>query len=510
MLARPYPAHTGPGATMSQRIEHALLEQADRAPARIAIEDQGSTTYAELARRAGGIAAKLLSVGVRPGDRVAVLVEKSLEQVASLHGAWLAGAVAVPVHDVLKARQLAHVLTHSQSRVLLTCGRPRSRLSPSSLDALCVLDPTEIDAGMPPVLDLPGDEEPALLLYTSGSTGAPKGILISHANARAGARIVSRYLGLHADDRILSVLPFAFDYGLNQLLSSVHVGATLVLARSRLMVHVCEELRDHRITALAGVPPLWAQLMSRLSPLTSMALPDLRLITNSGGTFPVELVQRYRAHLPHTDIVLMYGLSEAFRSTYLPPSEIDAKTSSIGRAIPETDIFVIGDDGRDVGPGGGVGELVHAGPTVALGYYRDPENTARVFRPHPFDPDAPKVVYSGDHVRRDAEGDLYFVGRRDAMLKCHGHRVSPDEVEEVVYASGLVDEAAVSGEPDIIAGTRIVVHVVARTPRPDLERALLVYCRRELPRYMMPARIIVRDRLPRTATGKLDRRSLAA
>jgi acyl-CoA synthetase (AMP-forming)/AMP-acid ligase II len=326
----------------------------------------------------------------------------------------------------------------------------------------------------------------------------------------AGSRIVSRYLELQPDERTLSVLPFAFDYGLNQLLTTVHCGSTLVLLRSRLMVHVCDALRDHRITALAGVPPLWAQLMSRLSPLPSMELPHLRLMTNSGGTFPVELVRRYRAHLPHTRIYRMYGLSEAFRSTYLPPDEIDARPTSIGRAIPETEIYVVGEDGRDVGPKGGTGELVHAGPTVALGYYRDPEATARVFRPHPWDPNAPTVVYSGDQVRRDADGYLYFLGRSDALLKCHGHRVSPDEIEEVIYASGLVDEAAVSGEPDPIAGTRIVVYVVPREVRPDLERALFVHCRRELPRYMMPARIVVRDSLPRTASGKLDRRSLAA
>lgn len=495
---------------MSDRIEHELLERADREPERVAIIDGGPTSYAELARRAGGVAAKLRTLGVRPGERVAVLVEKSLEQVAAIYGAWLAGAVVVPVHDILKTRQVAHVLTHSESRVLIACGRPLTRLSRAALDGVRVIDPTEIGAEMPAAHELSGGHEPALILYTSGSTGRPKGILISHANLLAGARIVPRYLELTPDERILSVLPFAFDYGMNQLLSSVHVGSALVLARSRLMVHLCEQLRDHRITKLAGVPPLFAQLMSRLSPLTSMQLPHLRLITNSGGTFPVELVRRYRQHLPHTRVCLMYGLSEAFRSTYLPPSEVDARTTSIGRAIPETDIYVVGDDGRDVGPGGGEGELVHAGPTVALGYYRDPENTARVFRPHPWDPSAPKVVYSGDRVRRDAQGYLYFLGRADALLKCHGHRVSPDEVEEIVYASGLVEEAAVSGEPDPIAGTRIVVHVVPREPRADLERALLVYCRRELPRYMMPARVVVRDRLPRTASGKLDRRSLAA
>ncbi|HEY8428047.1 MAG TPA: AMP-binding protein [Sandaracinaceae bacterium] len=495
---------------MRGRIEHELLRRAELEPSSVAIVDGASYTYAELARRAGGIAAALRSAGVAPGDRVAVLIEKSLEQVAAIYGGWLAGAIVVPVHDVLRSRQIAHALDHSGARVLIACGRPLLRLAPELLAGRRVIDPREARAQPPPAPDLRGGSEPALILYTSGSTGRPKGILVSHENLRAGARIVSRYLDLRSDERILSVLPFAFDYGLNQLLCAVHRGATLVLARSRLMTAICEQLRDQRITALAGVPPLWAQLMSRLSPLPLMPLPHLRLITNSGGTFPVELIRRYRAHLPHTRIFAMYGLTEAFRSSYLPPEEIDRRPTSIGRAIPETQLYVVGDDGREVGPRGGTGELVHAGPTVALGYWNDPEATARVFRPHPWHPEGPPVVYSGDRVRRDADGYLYFVGRRDHMLKCHGYRVSPDEIEEVVYASGLVDEAAVSGEPDPIAGTRVVVHVVAREQQPDLERRLLAHCRRELPRYMMPARVVVRDRLPRTPSGKLDRRRLAA
>lgn len=495
---------------MRGRIEHELLDRAEREPFSVAIVDGRDVAYPALAARAGGVARALLRAGVRPGDRVAVLVEKSLEQVASIYGAWLAGAILVPVHDVLKSRQVAHVLDHSGARVLLACGRPLARLAPEVLAARRVLDPSTLPEHAPPVLDLRGGAEPALILYTSGSTGRPKGILLSHANLRAGARIVSRYLDMKPDERILSVLPFAFDYGLNQLLCAVHRGATLVLARSRLMVSICDQLRDHRITALAGVPPLWAQLMSRLSPLPLMQLPDLRLITNSGGTFPTELLRRYRRHLPHVRTFLMYGLSEAFRSSFLPPDEVDERPTSIGRAIPETQLYVVSDDGREVGPGGGTGELVHAGPTVALGYWRDPDATARVFRPHPWHPEGPPVVFSGDWVRRDEQGYLHFVGRRDHMLKCHGHRVSPDEIEEVVYASGLVVEAAAAGEPDPIAGTRVVVHVVPREPRPDLARLLLVHCRRELPRYMMPARIVVRERLPRTATGKLDRRRLAA
>lgn len=495
---------------MSGRIETALIERAEREPWRIALIDEAEVSYHELLLRAGGVARALAEVGVAPRDRVAVLVEKSVEQVAALYGAWLAGAIVVPVHDVLKSRQVAHVLSNSGSRVLLARGRPLARLSNAALEGRVVLDPGDLPVAPLAPRDLDGGDEAAAILYTSGSTGLPKGILISHANLVAGARIVSGYLGLEAGDRILSVLPFAFDYGLNQLLCTVRLGATLVLSRSRLMGHIVGALAHHRITALAGVPPLWAQLLSGMSPLAQTPLPHLRLITNSGGTFPVELVRRYREQLPHTKIFLMYGLSEAFRSTYLPPELVDERPSSIGRAIPETTIYVVDEGGREVGPEGGVGELVHSGPTVALGYWQDPAATARVFRPHPIDPHGPTCVYSGDRVRRDPEGYLYFAGRRDALLKCHGHRVSPDEIEEVLYASGLVDEAAVCGEPDPIAGTRIVVHVVPRQRGADITEPLLAYCRKELPRYMVPARVVLVDALPRTASGKLDRRSLAA
>jgi amino acid adenylation domain-containing protein len=495
---------------MSGRIETALIERAEREPWRIAIIDGAEVGYYELLLRANGVAAALRSVGVQPRDRVAVLVEKSLAQVVAIYGAWLAGAIVVPVHDVLKSRQVAHVLSNSGSRVLLACGKPLARLSNTALEGRVVIDPTDLPVAPLAPRDLEGGDEAAAILYTSGSTGLPKGILISHNNLIAGSRIVSTYLGLTPDDRILSVLPFAFDYGLNQLLCTVRLGATLVLSRSKLMGHIVKSLAEHRITALAGVPPLWTQLISGMSPLADTPLPHLRLITNSGGTFPVELVKRYRALLPHTQIFLMYGLSEAFRSTYLPPHEIDARPSSIGQAIPETTIYVIDDEGKEVGPGGGVGELVHSGPTVALGYWQDPAATERVFRPHPIDPNGPTCVFSGDRVRRDSEGYLYFGGRRDALLKCQGHRVSPDEVEEVLYASGLVQEAAVCGEDDPIAGTRIVVHVVPRQHDADITEPLLAYCRKELPRYMVPARIVLVASLPRTASGKLDRRSLAA
>jgi acyl-CoA synthetase (AMP-forming)/AMP-acid ligase II len=355
---------------------------------------------------------------------------------------------------------------------------------------------------------LPGGETPAAILYTSGSTGRPKGILLSHANLLAGARIVSSYLEIAPDERILSVLPFSFDYGLNQLLCAVQNGATLVLARSNLPADICRTMQAKRITALAGVPPLFIQLMDRHSPLAKTALPDLRYLTNSGGVFPVELVRRYRAQLPHVRLYLMYGLSEAFRSTYLPPSEVDRIPSSMGRAIPETEILVIDEHGEECDVDV-VGELVHRGPTVALGYWNDAAATARVFRPDPTDPSSPeRVVYSGDLVKKDADGFLYFCGRRDQLIKSFGYRISPDEVEELLLASGLVREVAVRGEADPVAGARVEAHVVPADAATFDPEALLAHCRRTMPRYMVPRALHVRDSLPRTASGKLDRTAL--
>jgi acyl-CoA synthetase (AMP-forming)/AMP-acid ligase II len=257
------------------------------------------------------------------------------------------------------------------------------------------------------------------------------------------------------------------------------------------------------------VPPLWIQLFSETSPFPRMAFPDLRYITNSGGRFPVDLVRRYRTHVPHTRIFLMYGLSEAFRSTYLDPAEIDSRPGSIGKAIPECEVLVVREDGSECAPDE-VGELVHRGPTVALGYWNDPEATARVFRADTLPGGDPrqKVVYSGDLARKDADGFLYFAGRRDHMIKSLGFRVSPEEIEEAMLACPLVEEVAVCGAPDAERGTAVVAHVVPRGPLPFDTQAFVRHCRRELASHMLPRDVIVRASLPRTSTGKVDRQRL--
>ena len=494
------------------RIEAPLLERADRSTHVAAIVDGDRTcSYGELATRARGLAVELLRRGLEPGDRVAIYLDKTTASVVALYATWLAGGVAVPVNEGLRSRQVEHIVRHSGSRLVVSAARKLARLDPAALAEADVVDaeqPVDDHGWRPPIVR--GGVEPAAILYTSGSTGRPKGILISHANLLAGARIVTRYLGIRGDERIISILPFSFDYGLNQLLTSVGAGATLYLQRSHAPVDILDSLERYAITGMAGVPPLWMQLLGHTSPLLSRPWPHLRYVTNSGGALPMELVARWRRAMPSTQIYLMYGLSEAFRSTYLPPEEVERRPGSIGRAIPETEIYVVDDCGRAC-QRGEVGELVHVGPTVALGYWRDPEATTAVFRAHPFAPDgsSDRVVYSGDLVRADEDGYLYFAGRRDALLKCQGYRVSAEEVEELLHASGVIAEVAVRGVPDPVAGQVIVAHVVPRDASVFSEHELLAFCRREMPSYMVPRAVHVHASLPRTASGKLDRKSLA-
>jgi len=495
------------------RVEGLLFGTRAR-PARAACLVDGAEVleHAELVARAERVARGLVGVGIRPGERVALDLGHAQEAIVALLAVWRAGAVAVPLGPTLRAPQCAHVLWHSDSRVLL-CAPRRTLARDCALAAgRPVLelagDGEGFGSGAVGELprDLPGGETPAALLYTSGSSGRAKGILVSHANLLSGARIVSGYLELGNDERILCVLPLSFDYGLNQLLCALQVGGTLVLQRSHLPADVLATLARERITGLAGVPPFWITLLGGGS--GALALPHLRYLTNSGGVFPRELTLTVRRRLAHVRLYLMYGLSEAFRSTYLAPEELERHPDSIGKAIPECEVLVLDEEGRPCAAGE-TGELVHRGPTVALGYWNDPEASARVFRADPAAPGGRRRVHSGDLVRRDEQGFLYFVGRRDALIKSHGYRISPDEVEELLQASPLVQEAVVHGRAHALAGATVVAHVVPREPERFSLAALLEHCRACMPGYMVPSSIEVHAALPRTSTGKVDRWALA-
>jgi acyl-CoA synthetase (AMP-forming)/AMP-acid ligase II len=318
---------------------------------------------------------------------------------------------------------------------------------------------------------------------------------------------VARYLELTPEDRVLSVLPWSFDAGLNQVLSTFYARGTVVIPRSGFPPDVCRSLTKHRITGLAGVPPLWESLVRSPSTFVTLGLPALRYITNTGGPMPPHVLRGIRRAHPQTAVYLMYGLTEAFRSTYLPPELADSQPASIGRAIPETEIMVLDGSGRQCAAGE-VGELVHRGPTVSAGYWRDPEATAKVYRPLPSSPPGawPEyVVHSGDYVRRDADGLLHYVGRRDEQFKSRGHRVGPTQIETELLASGLILQVVVF--PDQFGEVEPVITAVV-VPA-DAEKftsgALLDYCRMNLPNYLWPGRVIAVDDIPLTSSGKLDR-----
>ncbi len=508
-----------------------MCTTARRWPDRIGlVHGERSLTYAELDRTTDRLSHALIASGLQRFDRVAVSLEKGLEEALAILAISKAGGVFVPVHPVLLAGQVEHILSDCRPRVLVTSAARLAQLrepverapglacvlrtdsaaeDPSGVPVLewaQVLDPSEVaPAGPPHIATISRDL--AAILYTSGSTGKPKGVMLSHANLRAGSRIVSSYLRITEQDVILSVLPFSFDYGLNQLLTGLEQAATVILATFRFPGDVVNAILTHRATGLAGIPSFWALLTQPASPLHRQALPTLRYITNSGGALPRPIYETLRKALPTTEIHLMYGLTEAFRSTSLPPDQADHRPGSIGRAIPDTEIYVVNERGELCGPGE-PGELVHRGPTVSSGYWGQPEATAQVLRPNPFA--LPQlgptelVCYSGDIVKLDEDGYLTFLDRRDAMIKCAGYRISPTEVEEALLRTGHVREAAAIGIPDEWMGQAVLAIVVAPDKRPIDGDALLAECALHLPRHMLPRRVEVVQSLPKTAHGKID------
>jgi len=475
------------------------------------VERDAAVDYAGLRDRAAAVAAALTAAGAGPDRPVAIFLERGCDAAAAFFGTLAIGGIAVFINETLRPRQIDHILAHSGARHLITTAdllarQPRAPQGDAQIIDVARIAPIaaggdEASASLP-VTRL-GDDV-AQIIYTSGSTGQPKGVAVTHANIEAAARTVVGYLGISASDRIASLLPFSFVYGLSQLLCAVTAGATLVVERSPLPQQAVATVRDQDVTVLAAVPALWMRLLAT-GGFRDALLPVLRVMTNAGGHLPLEAVRGLRSAQPHVRLFLMYGLTEALRSTYLPPEEVDRRPDSIGRAIPGAEMYVVRDDGTPAGPGE-IGELVHRGPTVTLGYWKDPQLTARVFRPNPLRPagapDAERVVYSGDLVRRDEDGFLYFVSRKDRIIKTMGFRVGPDEVADVLYASGEVSEAAVTGEPDPMWGERIVAHVVL-VPNGSIER-LKAYCGRELPRHLQPARLEVRDAMPLLPSGKHD------
>jgi acyl-CoA ligase (AMP-forming) (exosortase A-associated) len=512
-------------------------------PARPAVTFKDETlSYAELAGRVDRVAAGLRRLGIRKGERVVVYLEKRIETVVAIFAVSAVGAVFVPVNPQLKPRQVGYVASDCEARATITTSERyralRSRLLAvrSVRDVVLVggaaaggprlpLEPWRVTAWSeleePPAPEEPGgpaapacrrvgviDADVAAILYTSGSTGSPKGVVLSHRNLIAGAQSVASYLGHTRDDVVLAALPLSFDAGFSQLTTSLVAGAHVVLVNYLMPREVIRLCARHGVTGLTCVPPLWIQLGAQQWP--EEASRGLRYFANTGGRMPTTTLARLRAIFSGAKPFLMYGLTESFRSTYLDPAEVDRRPDSIGKAIPNAEVLVVRPDGSPCDPGE-EGEIVHRGALVALGYWNDPQRSAERFRPFLAEGNGLRTeiaVWSGDRAYRDAEGFLYFVGRTDDMIKTSGYRVSPTEIEEVAYATGLVSEAVAFGAPDDNLGQHVVLAVTGPSAQSCDTDTLLKALENELPRYMVPRRVVVCEQLPRSGNGKFDRARL--
>lgn len=484
-------------------LDHLPLFGEPTAPALIIREKVFS--YEELNLRIGRLAAWLAAQEFTHGVRVATWLGKG--EIACLMplAAVRAGLVHVPVNPLLKAAQVAHIIEDSGAQLLITNAARAGEFAfvDEKLLAAVLADPEA--PAMPPLPITTNPETLAAILYTSGSTGRPKGVMLSHANLALGAVSVAQYLMLQPDDKTLAVLPLSFDYGQNQLLSTWRAGGCVVPLDYLTPRDVIKACAKHGITTLAAVPPLWVQLAEQEWP--AEATENVRRLTNSGGALTSSLVRMLRSiFCSKTDIYAMYGLTEAFRSTYLDPMLIDDNPTSMGKGIPFAEIMVVALDGSEAAPDE-PGELVHAGPLVAQGYWQDEARTAERFKPAPaFSKYGGMAVWSGDTVRRDCEGLLYFVGRDDAMIKTSGNRVSPTEIEEAAVESGLVAEACALGRKDDRLGAAIVLFVRGTGDSEGLKAHL----KATLPNFMQPAEVVWLEAFPKSANGKLDRNTLAA
>ena len=523
-----------------------IARAAQVSPSAVALTSGGqSLSYSGLDDQVSGFASGLISLGLARSERVAIYLEKRFETVIASFGAPRAGGVFVPVNPLLKPEQVAFILQDCNVRVLVTSPERLATLKQAlaqcpDLRHVVVTDGAitgaagqvnpEVDASQgwsqsvwrdflssPPCAGHRViDSDMVAILYTSGSTGRPKGVVLSHRNMVAGAKSVASYLENGPQDTLLAALPLSFDAGFSQLTTAFHTGARVVLLNYLMPRDVLKAMEREKVTGLTAVPPLYIQLAQLEWPAS--VNDNLRYFANTGGRMPGETLNLLRQRVPKAKPFLMYGLTEAFRSTYLPPDEVDRRPDSIGKAIPNAEILVLREDGSPCATDE-PGELVHRGALVGMGYWNDAEKTAERYKV--LASDAPGrqaglqlpefAVFSGDTVRKDAEGFLYFIGRRDEMIKTSGYRVSPVEVEEILYATRLVGECVAFGVDHPSLGHAIQVIVTAGVDAPEnLPQALQAECKSRMPAYMVPAGFeIVAGPLLRNPNGKIDRKSLS-
>lgn len=530
---------------------HQLISKTSQQnPENIALQRKDiQLSYRELDQNITRAARGLLSQGLQRDERVAIYLPKQFEAVISLFATTLAGGTFVPVNPLLKTAQVAYILNNCKVSTLIT-SHSRYRQLQSILDSIKSLhsiiltdckpqacpdnclrwedfitlnsrnggkqngdkqnEDNRLEKNSPSEFPTTNPAGMAAILYTSGSTGQPKGVMLSHINLVEGAKSVVDYLGNTEKDRLLAVLPFSFDYGLSQLTTAFLCGARVVLLEYLIPRDVVNAVARYQITGLAAVPPLWIQLAEFDWPPET--IDSLRYFTNSGGAMPNATLTQLMSALPQSAPFLMYGLTEAFRSTYLPPSEVVNRPGSMGKAIPNANILVINQQGK-ICKSHEEGELVHKGVHVAMGYWQAEEKTAEKFRPLPTNlhqqHGSETVVWSGDQVKTDDDGFLYFIGRKDEMIKSSGYRISPAELEEFIYSVDSISEVAAVGIPHPRLGHAILLVIRPKDAQTFDTIQLTKHCKKNLPNYMQPHSIQLADSLPRNPNGKINRKRLS-
>jgi len=513
-------------------VQHFLEHSTARVPDKVAlICDDRRLTYGDINTSADRLAAVLIRMGVKRQDRVAIFLDNSAESVISLFGILKAGAIFIMLSPTMKSKKLNTILNDSGATVLITQTSKTAIVTEAikntpALDHICWVG----KAGRIPrksfshvkchewedifsrpyerlsnpkmsVIDL----DVATLIYTSGSTGVPKGVVSAHYNVVAAARSIIHYLENKEDDIILNVLPLSFDYGLYQVLMAFFFGGTVVLEKSFAYPYkIIERLVQEKVTGFPMVPTMVAILL-QMKDLGGFDFSALRYITNTAAALPVEHIKKMQRLLPHVRLYSMYGLTECKRVSYLPPDQLDQRPGSVGIPIPNAEVWVVDNEGREVEPEQ-VGELVVRGLNVMQGYWNDSEETARVFRPGRYPGET--LLYTGDLFKKDEGGYLYFIARKDDLIKTKGERVSPKEIESVLYEIEGVAEAAVTGIPDEILGQAIRAFIVKNNNSDVTEKQVMTYCMQHLEPFMIPKTIEFREMFPRLGSGKIDKKEL--
>jgi len=488
------------------------------------VEGSVTLTFAEVYHQAIALGNGLRMLGIRKGDRVAVLMSKSHEQALSQLGAMAAEAIMVPITDLLKQQQVEHILRDCEVKLVIVDHDKINRLGTAVDQVKLVTAGGHVDGAIAtlesllcgdhtkPELHVIGNDS-AAIIYSSGSTGLPKGIVLSHRNLWDGARIVASFLGLGPDDRLAQVMSLNFDYGLNQLFGAIKVGASLHFTTFHFPKDLLLFLKTRAITTLALMPIFLNRLFDPrfFKPEFVEGITALRRITTTGGRLPMPTLKAIRSAFPGTDLYLMYGLTEAFRSTYLPPEQVDLRPTSIGRAIPDAQIMVLDEEGNECPPDI-PGELVHRGGVISKGYWNAPDKTIERFKSwSDASGNQETVVYSGDMVKRDAEGYLYFIGRRDNQIKTSGHRVSPEEVERgAEQVTGVEHAVAFGREHDVLGEEIILVCLSKEGVAPPDQGDIRAFLRERLAAHMTPHQIIVDAGFEVTPgnQGKIDRNAV--